>query len=184
LWPKLRRRLLLFPSLKQQQGFKPMRRPPAISQMRQTRPATTRSLARTSEWRHPQMGRRKTARVILGRRAAVQQRKPHGAQQRDDRNNSNRSVAPNNNAGQPPSNVQNSSNQPSTPGNADSRSPMREIIRTGPPASDNAGQPPHNVQNNSNRPPAPTAVGSRPKQSAWESDSKQCSRQVVSRPSG
>src|SRR6267143_84346 len=138
-------------------------RPPGISQMRQTRAGNDAQPRSNIRMAPPTDG---TPQNGQGNSRPGEQQYNNGnrtgQQQRDDRNNSNRSVAPNNNAGQPPSNVQNSSNQPSTPGNAGQPQSDARNNPNRPPASDNAGQPPHNVQNNSHRPPASNSGGQPP----------------------
>jgi hypothetical protein len=136
-------------------------RPPAISQMRQSRvgndeqPRSNIRMAPPVTAGTPQNGqdnpRPGEQQYNNGNRA--------GQQQRNDQNNSNSSVAPNNNAGQPRSNVQNNSNRPSAPGNAGQPQPDVRNNPNRPQASDNVGQPPRNAQDNSNRPSAPGNAG-------------------------
>ena len=137
-------------------------RPPAMSQMRQQRggnndaqPRSNIRMAPPATAGAPQNGQ--------GNNRPGQQQynqgNRQGQQQRNDQNNSNRSVAPNNNAGQPPSNVQNNPNRPSAPGNPGQPPPDVRNNPNKPAPPDNAGQPPRNVQDNSNRPSAPGNSG-------------------------
>src|SRR6266446_6361340 len=138
-------------------------RPPAISQMRQPRggndeqPRSNIRMAPPATAGTPQDGqgnpRPGEQQYNNGNRA--------GQQQRNDRNNSNRSAAPNN-AGQPPSNVQNNSNRPPVPGNTGQPQPDGRNNPNKPTGPDIASQPPRNVQDNSNRPPASNAGGQPP----------------------
>jgi len=156
-------------------------RPPAISQMRQPRagndvqPRSNIRMAPPATAGTPQNGqgnpRPGEQQYNNGNRA--------GQQPRNDRNNSGRSVAPNNNAGQParnmqdhanrpaapdnagqpPRNVQDSANRPAAPGNTGPPQPDARNNANRPAPPDNAGQPPRNVQDNANRPPASNSGG-------------------------
>src|SRR6267142_1005439 len=136
-------------------------RPPAISQMRQTRagndaqPRSNIRMAPPATAGTPQNGQGNSR---PGQRQYNEGNR-QGQQQRNDQNNSSGSAAPNNNAGQPPRNVQDNSNRPSAPGTTGQPQPDGRNNPNRPTAPDNAGQPPRNVQDNSNRPSAPGTTG-------------------------
>jgi len=136
-------------------------RPPAISQMRQTRagndaqPRSNIRMAPPATAGTPQNGQGNSR---PGQRQYNEGNR-QGQQQRNDQNNSSGSAAPNNNAGQPPRNVQDNSNRPSAPGTTGQPQSDGRNNRNRPPASDTPGQPPRNVQDNSNRPSAPGTTG-------------------------
>src|SRR5882672_3040957 len=136
-------------------------RPPAISQMRQTRagndaqPRSNIRMAPPATAGTPQNGQGNSR---PGQRQYNEGNR-QGQQQRNDQNNSSGSAAPNNNAGQPPRNVQDNSNRPSAPGTTGQPQSDGRNNRNRPQASDTPGQPPRNVQDNSNRPSAPGTAG-------------------------
>jgi hypothetical protein len=117
-------------------------RPPAISQMRQQQGGNDAQ---------PRSNIRMAPPATAGTPQNGQGNNRPGQQQY------NRPSAPNN-AGQPPSNVQNNPNRPSAPGNAGQPQPAGRNNPNKPTGPDNAGQP-RNVQDNSNRPSAPGNTG-------------------------